>query len=84
MSSKQKSALYLNFSAAEVLWRRDIVRFFRQRSRVVGALAQPVLMCFVLGSGLSGSFQGPGMDGLIARSAAETSRAADVAIFWQS
>jgi len=64
MSSNQKSSLYLNFSAAEVLWRRDIVRFFRQRSRVVGALAQPVLMWFVLGSGLSGSFRGPGMDGL--------------------
>lgn len=51
----------VNFSAVFVLWKRDIVRFFRQRSRVAGALAQPVLMWFVLGSGLSGSFKGPGM-----------------------
>ncbi len=54
------NTLAVNFSAVSVLWKRDIVRFFRQRSRVVGALAQPILMWFMLGSGLSGSFRGPG------------------------
>lgn len=39
------------------LWRREVVRFLRQRSRVVGALATPIVFWFVLGSGLGRSFQ---------------------------
>jgi ABC-2 type transport system permease protein len=38
------------------IWLRDLRRFVRQRSRVVGALATPVLFWFVLGSGLGRSF----------------------------
>lgn len=38
------------------LWRRDVVRFLRQPSRVVGALATPILFWFVIGSGLGSSF----------------------------
>ncbi len=40
------------------LWRRDVVRFLRQPSRVVGALLTPVIFWFVIGSGLGSSFQG--------------------------
>lgn len=40
------------------LARRDVVRFLRQRSRIVGALGSPVLFWFVIGSGLGRSFQG--------------------------
>src|SRR4051812_13706315 len=39
---------------------RDIVRFVRQRSRIVGALGSPILFWFVIGSGLGRSFQGGG------------------------
>jgi len=39
------------------LWRRDVVRFLRQPSRVVGALLTPVIFWFVIGSGLGSSFQ---------------------------
>jgi daunorubicin resistance ABC transporter membrane protein len=42
------------FSTVSVLARRELVRFFRQRSRVFGALAQPLLFWLVLGSGLVG------------------------------
>ena len=38
------------------LWRRDITRFIRQRSRVVGALGTPVVFWILLGSGLGTSF----------------------------
>jgi ABC-2 type transport system permease protein len=50
--------------AIAVLWRRDLIRFFRQKSRVFGALAQPLLFWLILGSGLAGTFalQGGGMD----------------------
>lgn len=39
------------------LWRRDVLRFLRQPSRVVGALLTPVIFWFVIGSGLGSSFQ---------------------------
>jgi ABC-2 type transport system permease protein len=38
------------------LWRRELVRFLRQRSRVSGALAQPLVFWLLLGGGLSASF----------------------------
>jgi len=42
--------------AAGTLWRREMVRFLRQRTRVVGALATPLLFWLLLGSGLNRSF----------------------------
>ncbi len=42
---------------AASLWRREVVRFVRQRSRVVGALATPVLFWLLIGSGLRDSFR---------------------------
>jgi len=39
------------------LWKREIVRFYRQRSRIVGALATPVLFWLLLGSGFADSFR---------------------------
>jgi len=49
-------------AAVGVLWRRDLVRFFRQPSRLVGALGQPLLFWGVIGSGLAGTFRMPGSD----------------------
>ncbi len=42
------------------LWLREMVRFFRQRSRVVGAFVQPLVFWVLLGGGLQGSFRPPG------------------------
>jgi len=39
------------------LWLRDVLRFLRQPSRIVGALLTPVIFWFVIGSGLGTSFQ---------------------------
>ncbi len=41
------------------LWQRDVVRFLRQRSRIIGALVPPVVFWFLIGSGLGASFRGP-------------------------
>lgn len=38
---------------------RELVRFFRQRTRIVGALGQPILFWILFGAGLSGSFRSP-------------------------
>jgi ABC-2 type transport system permease protein len=40
------------------LWWREVVRFYRQRSRVVGVIASPVLFWIVIGSGFGTSFRG--------------------------
>ncbi len=44
------------------LWRREVVRFLRQRGRVVGALGTPVVFWLLIGSGLRNSFRLPNMD----------------------
>ena len=41
---------------AFTLWWREVVRFYRQRSRVVGVIASPVLFWLVIGSGFGRSF----------------------------
>lgn len=43
------------------LWRREIIRFRRQRSRLVSAFAQPFVFWLLLGGGLSQSFRPPGV-----------------------
>jgi ABC-2 type transport system permease protein len=45
------------------LWWREIVRFYRQRSRVVGVIASPLLFWVVIGSGFGTSFRSSGAGG---------------------
>jgi ABC-2 type transport system permease protein len=49
--------------AVLTLWQRELVRFYRQPSRVIGALAPPVLFWLLIGSGLGPSFRAPGAAG---------------------
>lgn len=46
--------------AVLTLWRRELVRFFRQPSRIAGAAGSPLIFWVLIGSGLSGSFRLPG------------------------
>ena len=45
------------------LWWREIVRFYRQRARVVGVIASPLLFWIVIGSGFGSSFRSSGAGG---------------------
>ena len=45
---------------AFTLWWREVVRFYRQKARVVGVIASPVLFWLVIGSGFGTSFQSGG------------------------
>jgi ABC-2 type transport system permease protein len=45
------------------LWQREVVRFLRQRSRVMGALLQPIVFWVLFGYGLGASFQPQGAAG---------------------
>jgi len=44
------------FLSASALWRREMVRFVRQRSRIVGAFASPLIFWLLLGFGVGSSF----------------------------
>ncbi|HYA00504.1 MAG TPA: ABC transporter permease [Candidatus Binatia bacterium] len=44
--------------AVYVIWLRDLIRFYRDRARLIGALAQPVLFLVVFGVGLSSALGG--------------------------
>src|ERR1700732_1193213 len=48
---------------AFTLWQREVVRFYRQRSRVVGVIASPILFWLVIGSGFGTSFRSGGASG---------------------
>ena len=50
------------FLPAFTLWWREVVRFYRQKSRVVGVIASPVLFWVVIGSGFGNSLR-PGASG---------------------
>jgi ABC-2 type transport system permease protein len=50
----------LSMLAVTTLWWREITRFRRQRSRLFGALGQPLVFWLLLGSGFSASFRPPG------------------------
>lgn len=43
--------------AAWTLCERELIRFFRQRQRVFGAIAQPVIFWILFGAGLGGTFR---------------------------
>ena len=45
------------------IWWREIIRFYRQRSRLFSAIAQPLVFWLLIGSGLSASFQPAGAIG---------------------
>ncbi len=46
-------ALRDDLRAIGVVWRRELIRFLRNRLRIVTSLAQPILFLFILGTGLS-------------------------------
>ncbi|HJT71873.1 MAG TPA: ABC transporter permease [Terriglobales bacterium] len=47
---------------AFTLWLREVVRFYRQRARVVGVIASPILFWLVIGSGFGTSFHSGSTD----------------------
>ena len=60
--ASNRSVLAQELSTIGVLIRRDLTRFVRERSRIVGALVQPLIFWLVIGSGMSSTFRLPGAD----------------------
>ena len=45
-------SIFSELRAMRIVWRRDLIRFYNDRIRMVATLVQPLLFLFVLGSGL--------------------------------
>lgn len=43
-----------------MIWRRDLIRFFRDRAQIASSLARPILWLIVLGMGMGSAFPGFG------------------------
>jgi ABC-2 type transport system permease protein len=75
--------------AATVVWQREMIRFGRDRSRIVSSLVQPVLFLFVLGSGLASLVSTGGVDfrtflfpGVLATSVLFTAAFSGISMVW--
>jgi ABC-2 type transport system permease protein len=77
--------------AAVMVWRREIIRFWGDRTRMIAMLVQPILFIFVLGNGLAGmtSMAIPGFNfktfifpGVLATSTLFTAMFAAVSVVW--
>ncbi|MEY2907028.1 MAG: hypothetical protein RLZZ408_1499 [Verrucomicrobiota bacterium] len=49
----------LLLTPAIAFWWRDVIRFLRQRNRIIGALATPLVFWLLVGSGFGPSFHNP-------------------------
>lgn len=49
----------LLWTPAIAFWWRDVIRFLRQRNRIIGALATPLVFWLLIGSGFGPSFRNP-------------------------
>jgi len=50
-------------SAVYYMWKREMIRFLRAKSRVIGSLGMPFFFLAIVGTGLSGAMNLPGMSG---------------------
>lgn len=79
-----------NLKGIYTIWLRDVKRFWRDKPRIVGAIAQPSLFLFILGSGLAPAFsRGGGGDyikflypGIISMTVLFTSIFSGISIIW--
>lgn len=80
----------MNLNAIYILWLRQLKRYFRSKSRLVGALGQPLLFLVALGYGLGHVFESAGQGnylqfiapGVIAMGILFTSMFSGIEIIW--
>ncbi len=80
-----------NLRGVYIIWYRDMLRFWHDRVRLIGAIALPLLFLFVFGSGLSSrmGILGPGVNfaqfifpGIIGMTVLMTSFMSGVSVVW--
>jgi len=51
----RQAALRANLRGVYIIWYRDVLRFWRDRARIVASMGQPLLFLVIFGNGLSAS-----------------------------
>jgi len=85
-----ESSLATEARAALVVWEREMIRFGKDRARILSSLAQPLLFLFVLGAGLGSLLGGGGsvrfstflFPGVLAISVLFTAAFSGISIVW--
>lgn len=80
----------IDFSCIYIVWLRDTIRYYREKSQLYGSLARPILWLFILGMGLRGSYQLTGkynytqfiFPGIVAMTIIFTSIQSAITIIW--
>jgi ABC-2 type transport system permease protein len=80
----------IDFSCIYMVWLRDTIRYFREKSQLYGSIVRPLLWLFILGMGLRGSFQPSGglsytqfiFPGIVAMTVIFTSIQSAISIIW--
>jgi len=80
----------IDFSCIYMVWLRDTIRYFREKSQLYGSIARPILWLFVLGMGLRGSYRHTGdfsytqfiFPGIVAMTIIFTSIQSAISIIW--
>jgi ABC-2 type transport system permease protein len=55
---RPRGTIWPTLRAIYIIWYRDVLRYWRDRTRLVASLAQPLLFLIVFGTGLSSALQG--------------------------
>ena len=64
MTQKPPSALSAEWATIATLWKREMLRFFKERTRLAGAVIQPLIFWWVIGQGMGNSFKLEGSQGV--------------------
>jgi ABC-2 type transport system permease protein len=80
----------IDFACIYMVWYRDTLRYFRERSQLYGSISRPILWLFILGMGLRGGFKAPpGLNytqfifpGIVAMTVIFTSIQSAITIIW--
>jgi ABC-2 type transport system permease protein len=65
-ATPRRSSLFTFLSSLRgiyIIWYRDVLRFSRDRPRILAAMAQPTLYLLIFGSGISSAMRGPSVGG---------------------
>lgn len=83
-----------NFKGIYVIWLRELKRYWRDKARMMGSIAQPTLFLFILGTGLGYTFKRSGISfdgvpfkqfifpGIVGMSLLFTSTFSAISIIW--
>ena len=80
----------MDWKTIYIVWLRDLIRYFRQRSQLYGSIVRPILWLFILGMGLRPSFRTVGaynytqfiFPGIIAMALIFTAIQSAISIIW--